>query len=142
MFSKIIIPIDLTDRFPWKMVVPVAMNFVNSFGSELHFVYVIPDYGVSMVQDYLPKNWFKDQVEKSTEVIQGKFKQYLPSDVTPTFYIGNGTVYDEVLKYVEATKGELIILPAVRPELGDYMLGPNASKIARHAKVSVMLVRD
>lgn len=142
MFSKIIIPIDLTDRFPWKMVVPVAMNFVNSFGSELHFVYVIPDYGVSMVQDYLPKHWFKDQVEKCTQVINGKFRQYLPEDVKPIFHIGNGTVYDEVLKYADEVRAELIILPAVRPELGDYMLGPNASKIARHAKISVMLVRD
>ncbi len=53
MFSKIVIPIDLTERFPWTMVVPVAMNFVNSFGAELHFVHVIPDYGISMVQGHL-----------------------------------------------------------------------------------------
>jgi universal stress protein F len=142
MFSKIVIPIDLTERFPWTMVVPVAMNFVNSFGSELHFVHVIPDYGISMVQDYLPKHWFRDQGSKCTALIETKFKKYLPSDVKPVFHICHGSVYDEVLNYIDKNKAELIILPAIRPELGDYMLGPNASKIARHAKVSVMLVRD
>lgn len=142
MFAKIVIPIDLTERFPWKMVVPVAMNFVNSFGSELHFVHVIPDYGVSMVQDYLPKHWFRDHAAKCKDLIAEKFKQYLPAEIKPIFHIGHGSVYDEVLRYVDEIKAELLILPAIRPELGDYMLGPNASKIARHAKVSVMLVRD
>ncbi len=142
MFSKIVIPIDLTERFPWSMVAPVAMNFVNSFGSELHFVHIVPNYSLSMVQDYLPKHWFQDQVEKSNKSIQEKFKKYFPSEIIPVFHVGRGNVYDEVLRYVESIKAELIILPAIRPELGDYMLGPNASKIARHAKISVMLVRD
>jgi nucleotide-binding universal stress UspA family protein len=29
-----------------------------------------------------------------------------------------------------------------RPELSDYLLGPNAGKVVRHAKCSVMVVRE
>jgi nucleotide-binding universal stress UspA family protein len=29
-----------------------------------------------------------------------------------------------------------------RPELADYLLGPNADKVVRHAKCSVMAVRE
>ncbi len=29
-----------------------------------------------------------------------------------------------------------------RPELSDYLLGPNAGKVVRHAKCLVMVVRE
>jgi nucleotide-binding universal stress UspA family protein len=29
-----------------------------------------------------------------------------------------------------------------RPELSDYLLGPNAARIVRHAKQSVLVVRE
>ena len=58
------------------------------------------------------------------------------------YYIGRGAVYDEVIKYSENENADLIIISAVRPQLRDYMLGPNASKIVRPSSISVMVVRD
>ena len=36
---------------------------------------------------------------------------------------------------------DLIVVGAHRPELGDYLLGPNAARIVRHADQSVFVVR-
>jgi nucleotide-binding universal stress UspA family protein len=36
----------------------------------------------------------------------------------------------------------VIVLASHRPELKDYLLGPNAARVVRHAKCSVLVVRD
>ncbi|MFV9897278.1 universal stress protein, partial [Rickettsia conorii] len=55
---------------------------------------------------------------------------------------GSGAVYDEIIKHSNEIKADLIIISAVRLQLKDYMLGPNASKIVRHSDISVLVVRD
>ena len=36
----------------------------------------------------------------------------------------------------------LIVMGSHHPELKDYLLGPNAAKVMRHADCSVMVVRE
>jgi nucleotide-binding universal stress UspA family protein len=35
---------------------------------------------------------------------------------------------------------DLILMASHRPELKDYLLGPNASRVVRHAQCSVLVV--
>lgn len=142
MYNKIVIPIDLTEKFSWKTVIPPVLNLVNAFGSELHFVHIIPDYGMQMVEDYLPKNWIKDRKKKCQEDIEKVVQKYIPSEIKVHYYIGKGAVYDEVIQYATKENADLIVVYAVRPQLRNYMLGPNASKITRHAETSVLVIRD
>jgi nucleotide-binding universal stress UspA family protein len=37
---------------------------------------------------------------------------------------------------------DAIVMAAHRPELRDYLLGPNAARVVRHANQSVLVVRD
>lgn len=37
---------------------------------------------------------------------------------------------------------DLIVLSSHRPEMRDYLIGPNAARVVRHAKQSVLVVRD
>jgi nucleotide-binding universal stress UspA family protein len=55
--------------------------------------------------------------------------------------VGHGTIYREILVRAERTKCDLIVMASHRPELQDYLLGPNAARVVRHAKCSVMVVR-
>ena len=61
MFKNIIIPIDLSDKQSLRAVFPPALNFVNAFGSKLHLIYIMPDFGMKMIEDYLPRHWMSDQ---------------------------------------------------------------------------------
>jgi nucleotide-binding universal stress UspA family protein len=142
MFKNIVIPIDLADKHSLKAVLPIALNFVNAFECKLHFIYIIPDFGMKMIEDYLPKHWIKDQKEKYDEQVKAMISKYIPEEIKVDFYIGRGAVYDEVLNYATGIKADLIMVSAVRPQLRDYMLGPNASKIVRHANISVLVVRE
>ena len=142
IFKKIVVPIDLLDKTSISAVVPVALNFVDNFGSSLHFVYIIPDFGMKMIEDYLPKHWIKDQKEKYDNQIKQLVKDHIPEKVMVDFYVGRGAVYDEIIQYSNEIKADLIIVSAVRPQFRDYMLGPNASKIVRHAGISVLVARE
>ena len=56
--------------------------------------------------------------------------------------IAEGTIYERIIHCAEKTSADLIIMGAHRPELKDYLLGPNAARVVRHAECSVLVVRD
>jgi nucleotide-binding universal stress UspA family protein len=142
MFKNIIIPVDLSDKESIKVVFPAALNFVNAFGSKLHLVHIMPNFGMKMVEEYLPRHWMSDQKEKYNKLFDEMVKKFIPEGIKVEFHIGRGAIYDEIINYSEKIEADLIILSAVRPQLRDYMLGPNASKIVRHSSISVLVVRD
>jgi len=142
MFKNIIIPVDLSDKESIKVVFPAALNFVNAFGSKLHLVHIMPNFGMKMVEEYLPRHWMSDQKEKYNKLFDDMVKKFIPEGIKVEFHIGRGAIYDEIINYSEKIEADLIILSAVRPQLRDYMLGPNASKIVRHSSISVLVVRD
>lgn len=55
--------------------------------------------------------------------------------------VANGTVYEEILKAAKETKCDFIVMASHRPELKDYLLGPNAARVVRHAECSVLVIR-
>jgi nucleotide-binding universal stress UspA family protein len=142
MFKNIIIPVDLSDKQSLESVFPPALSFVKAFDSSIHLVHIMPDFGMKMVEKYLPKHWMNEQKKKYNKVFDQIATKYIPEGAKTFYHIGRGAVYDEVIKYSENVEADLIIISAVRPELRDYMLGPNASKIVRHSSISVMVVRD
>ena len=68
--------------------------------------------------------------------------EHIPNDIKVQHIIGQGTVYEVILKMAKKTKCDLIVIGAHRPELKDYLLGPNAARVVRHADCSVMVVRE
>ncbi len=141
MFKNIIIPIDLSDKQSIKIILSKTLELADKFKAKLHFVYIISDFGIKMVEDYLPKNWAKVQKEKYQTQLKDLISKCVPENIEVEFYVGRGAIYDEIIQYTNDIKGDLIVISAVRQQFRDYMLGPNASKIVRHASVSVLVVR-
>ena len=65
----------------------------------------------------------------------------LPKDRSH-LHVADGAVYDQIIAVSRKAKCDLIVLASHRPELSDYLLGPNAAKVVRHSDCSVMVVRD
>ncbi|AAU03670.1 universal stress protein [Rickettsia typhi] len=142
IFKNILIPIDLNDKKSIKSIFSKALMLAINFQAKLHFMYVMPEFGTKMFEDYLPKNWRTEKKEKYQTQIKDIIKQYIPDTIETDDYIGSGAVYDEIIKHSNEIKADLIIISAVRLQLKDYMLGPNASKIVRHSDISVLVLRD
>ena len=52
-----------------------------------------------------------------------------------------GSIYREILAQAKEDKSDLIVIGCHRPDLADYLLGPNAARVVRHASCSVFVVR-
>ena len=142
MFKNIVVPLDLSDKQSAKLVFPTVLNFASAFGAKIHLVHIIPNFGVKIMEDYLPRNWINDQKTKCKILFDNVIKKFVPDEIKVEYYLGRGAIYDEIISYSKKVDADLIIISAVRPQLKDYMLGPNASKIVRHSAISVMVVRD
>jgi len=55
--------------------------------------------------------------------------------------VRTGRSYSSILDVADEKEAELIIIASHRPGLQDYFLGSTASKVVRHAKCSVLVVR-
>ena len=141
IFKNILIPIDLNDKKSIKVILSKALMLATNFQAKLHFMYVMPEFGTKMFEDYLPKNWRMEKREKYQAQIKELIKQYIPDEIETDYYIGRGAVYYEIIKHSNEIKANLIIISAIKRQLKDYILGPNASKIFHHSDTSVLVVR-
>jgi universal stress protein F len=53
-----------------------------------------------------------------------------------------GGVYPEILAEAEEWGADLIVIGSHRPAMSTYLLGSNARTVVRHAKCSVLVVRE
>ena len=52
-----------------------------------------------------------------------------------------GRVYDQIIEAANRLNADAIVMGSHAPELSDYLLGPNAARVVRHARQSVFVVR-
>jgi nucleotide-binding universal stress UspA family protein len=91
---------------------------------------------------YLPPSFdeeFLKEAAKKLGEIAGKVS--FPSDSLST-NLRYGAVYPEVLAEAEDWGADLIIVGSHRPGMATYLLGSSAAAIVRHAKCSVLVVRQ
>jgi nucleotide-binding universal stress UspA family protein len=142
MFKNILLAVDVEDVESWKKPVDVAIEYAKAFNTDLHIMTVVPDFGMSIVSSYFPADYEKKTVKKVNDTLHKFVKDHIPSDINVQHIVGIGTVYEEILRVSKEIKSELIIMGTHRPKMQDYLLGPNAARVTRHATCSVMVVRD
>ncbi len=138
----ILLPIDLTDPSRELKAISEAIKQHKAFCGELHLLTVVPEFNNKLFQAL-----YADNVgEKAAEHVQKKLAQfcqkYLPDEITYQTHIETGIVYKEILQKAEQIHADLIVMSASRPELADYLMGPNTGKVVRHSQCSVLVVRQ
>ena len=104
--------------------------------------YVVPDFGFSVVGQYFPKDYEHKMIEDMQRRLREFVNAHVPEDIPAHDIIGHGPIYSEILEAAESIGADLIVLASHRPGLQDYLIGPNASKVVRHAKCSVLVIRE
>jgi len=102
---------------------------------------VFPGFGMSLVGSFFPKDFEKNALKAAREQLGDFVKQHIPDDLSVAKSVDEGTIYERVLAAADRLGVDLIVVGAHRPELKDYLIGPNSARIVRHAECSVMLVR-
>jgi len=144
MARTIVLPLDLDHESSWRKALPVAAEFARHSGAQLHVMTVVPDEHAKMtiVAQLIPEDYERRMVEDATQRLAALLKQHGPDDLEIRQAVRRGGVYPEILRYLRDSRADLVILAAHRPEMRDYLLGPNAARIVRHAECSVWVVRE
>ena len=141
MFKDILLAIDMNDEGSWTKALPVALDFTRASGGTLHVMTVVPDFGMSIVGQFFPKGYEKEVGEKVLAALKEFVKTHIPTDVKTQRIVGEGTVYEVILDMADTINADMIVVSAGRNDLKDFLLGPNAARVVRHAKCSVTVVR-
>lgn len=141
MYKSILVAIDLNDGFSAHRVAEVAFRLARDNGSKLTLINVIPDFGMSIVGSYFSSEQTKKMVDEERVRFQQWAEQEVPEDLEYELIVIKGHIYDNILKSADRIDADLIVLGSHKPDLEDYLLGPNAARVVRHAKQSVFVVR-
>ncbi|KJS43137.1 MAG: universal stress protein [Roseovarius sp. BRH_c41] len=142
--SKVILcAIDVSRADSEAKVLREAAKLAQADGAQLDVVTVIPDFGMSMVGGYFSADHMKKACEQARTLLTLAVGTVLGEEVNTKVrhIVCVGTTYHEVLEVARKEGADLIVLGAHRPDIRDYLLGPNAARVVRHAEVSVYVVR-
>lgn len=142
MYKQILFPIDITEEGSWKEALPVVLDYLNAFNAKLHIMTVISSGNMSWVQQHLPKGSVEKLTDEASKALHKFVKDHIPADKKVQHIVAKGSVYECIINTADKIKADLIIMSAHRPELKDYLLGPNAAKVVRHSNISVLVVRN
>ncbi|NBB82211.1 MAG: universal stress protein [Alphaproteobacteria bacterium] len=141
MYTDILIPVDLGDDASWQTALPAAVEYARAFGATLHVMTVVPDFGMSIVGSFFPDDYEEKALAKASDRLHAFVAEQVPAAVPVQHIVGHGSIYAEILRVAREIGADLIVMGSHRPELKDYLLGPNAARVVRHAETSVLVVR-
>ncbi len=149
MAGKTLVPIDLSDMETSSKVLAAGVSHARQDGSSLVIMSVVPhmisgiDYRYAIrgetggSEEFDAKAIVQETLERLNEVVS----DHLPNDMKAETIVRHGSVYERILEVADEIEPDQIVIGAHRPQLSDYLLGPNTARVVRHAKCSVNVVR-
>ena len=143
MYTRLLVPVDLTETELAKPAIKAAVLTVRETGGTLRLINVLPLTPV-MLAEYVPPD-FETQQRKSSEDALGIICQETelgPDRVSAT--VRQGGIYQEILEEAKAINADLIIMSSRRvhkPGIRTYFLGSHTGHVVRYAQCSVLVVR-
>lgn len=143
MFSSILVPVDLNHPASWEIALPKALELAKQYGSTLHLVDVVPDFGMAIVRGFFPEGFEEQALEKAAADLEIFAKEHIPDGVKAETHLAHGAPSDQILQMAEKLSADLILMASHQPDrFQDFILGSNAEKIVSHSPVSVLVVRQ
>ena len=141
MYNNVLLPVDLNEESSWTTALPRAVDCCRAFKATLHLMTVLPDLGMPIVAQYFPEDYLDRAVADATAKLEELSAKHVPAGIAVDHRVAHGTIYKEILSAATDLGCDLIVMAAHRPELEDYLIGPNAARVVRHGKCSVLVVR-
>lgn len=141
MFKTLLLALDINDPDGSKRCTQAASDMAAHQGAVLHVLNVVPDDGYSIVSASMSSNHVADATRAAKDALEGWVASNVPDAVTTELHVARGTVYDQIIRTANDLGVDGIFVGAHSPALKDYLIGPNAARVARHANQSVFVIR-
>ena len=138
-FGKILVPIDLGEDSSWQETLPTAVDQAQHANGELHIVTVVPEEPPQLA--WLPEDYSAKMISHANAQLAKLIEANVPEQMGALPYVRQGTIYSEIVKLAKDIDIDLIVMTSHRPELKDFLLGPNAARVLRHAECPVLVIR-
>ena len=136
MYKTILVPIDMAHVVEGKSIIDVAIEHAAEDAKIilLNVVEEIPN----LIAIQMPADIIDNSQEKAAKELKAIANA---SGRSMEVAVRSGRSYSSILDVADEKEVDLIIIASHRPGLQDYFLGSTASKVVRHAKCSVLVVR-
>ena len=141
MANIVLAAVDLHDREQDREIVRRAAGLAAVDKAKFHLAHVVPTPGSSFILPYVPEDRKADVQAEARHGLEKLGEAIKDTVEVAGTHVLEGTVYAAVLDLAKSLNADLIVIGAHRPQLVDFLLGPNSARIARHASCSVYIVR-
>lgn len=140
MFNSILVPVDIAHRSSWEHAVPQALELAAQSGGSVTVVAVVRNVELMFEGVHLPV-----QLEQILATAKARLvhivAEYAPAAGSIEQEVRVGSVAREIIAAAKEHGADLILMASHRPEMRDYLIGPNAAHVAQHAPCSVLVLR-
>lgn len=139
MYKTILMPIDLAHTERTAAMLKSINVAASSSDTRIILLHVIPDLPL-YVSTQIPAELLKKAAIEAREQLENLARQHGLND-TAALSVQHGKPSRTILDTAEKEGADLIIIGSHEMHPSDYLLGSVASKVVRHAKCSVLVVR-
>ena len=141
MTQPILCAVDVSNTGHDVTVLKKAANLAKIEGVPLDVITVMPDFGMSVVSGFFDKGFGDKAQSEAKKKLDELVEDTLGKDANVRAVVATGSAYEEILRAAKLDDASLIVIGAHKPDYKDYLLGPNAARVVRHANCSVWVVR-
>ncbi|TCM86172.1 universal stress protein [Rhodovulum steppense] len=144
MTASVLCAIDISQPEIDLCVLRVAERLARLDDARLDVITVVPDFGMSVVGQYFDKEFHDRAVAKARKLLDKFVIEAIGAEANKAVrhIVATGKAYEEILHAAREAGSDLIVIGAHKPDLRDYLLGPNAARVVRHSDCSVYVVRQ
>lgn len=143
MSNSVLCAVDISQPGADDKVIKTAYKLAELDNLSLDVITVVPDFGLGMVGDFFNEDHHDKMIDKAKSLLNDAVEAAIGADAKNKVrhVVASGSAYDQILKLAEKIDCQLIVIGSHKPELQDYLLGPNAARVVRHSQCSVHVVR-
>lgn len=141
MYQHILLPLDLNHLDESKQAIAFVTALAKSYGAKITAMTSVPDFGMSIVGSYFPKDFEKQACVEAEAQLEQAVAGAFDQDLTVARIVGHGKAYKEINRIAEEQSCDLIVVTSGHRHVDDYLLGSNAARVVRHARTSVHVIR-
>ena len=140
MFSSILVPVDVAHRSSWEHALPQAIELVADSRGSVTVVTVVRSFELTLEGVQLPMQL--EQILANTRSrLAHIVAEYARMRGEIEQQVRVGSIAREIIAAAMERSADLILMASHRPEMRDYLIGPNAVHVAQHAPCSVLVLR-
>ncbi|MFV0245031.1 MAG: universal stress protein [Qingshengfaniella sp.] len=143
MTGIVLCALDTSEPDHEEPVLRRAAEIADLDGARLDVLTVVPSYGNAMVGSYFGPDFHAKVMSDAKGALVKFCEQVLGAgrNASIRHLVDTGSIYERILHAARVDKATVIVIGSHRPDLSDYLLGPNAARVVRHAGCSVFVVR-